>query len=69
MVFTNKKVQFPHQKKNNITNLKRIFNRNYKFQNFQLLVLLKRLVQKRKSQLTRITNFPFANVSYHTCLF
>ena len=60
MVFTNKKVQFPHQKKNNITNLKRIFNR--KFQNFQLLVLLKRLVQKRKSELTRITNFPFANV-------
>ena len=60
MVFNNKKVQFPHQKKNNITNLKRIFN--LKFQNFQLLVLLKRLVQKRKSELTRITNFPFANV-------
>ena len=67
MVFTNKKVQFPHQKKNNTTNLKRIFNR--KFQNFQLLVLLKRLVQKKKSELNRITNFPFANVSYRTCLF
>ena len=72
MVFNLKVVQFPHRKKDNITNLRRIFNR--RFQNF--------LVQEGKSgtetkeviffsynELTRITNFPFANVPYHTCLF